>query len=269
MSNAIKAASQSTEVGYVPTKQQCHVVGAWHAFNLKSFENDFGRSRVYNPQFRNDGSVVFEWSDLGLISVGVEGLAEFARFLQDFAPAFDFSETILYVCMNGTLFPALPGDDKENCKATVERVQREKREAYEKTPEYAAAQERKALQEAEADTEMQAVLKDFRMDFDHLDMGRWLARYISAGDRIGAKVDLDEMYSRFERMGYVRNEGVTNPPTKPVGLEASIRYIVGQVMSFHKPEDANGFGPCVAHPMLGEWATDAVRLHLQTSIKDQ
>lgn len=256
------------EIAYVPTEQQRQVVGIWHAFRLAEFAEGSDH-HVYNPQMNNDGSVSFEWSDIGLLSKGVEGLAKFARFLQDSVPDFDFSATTLYVCMNGTLFPALPGDDEENCKATVERVNRERREAYEKTPEYAASQLRMANERAAAKAEMELVLRDFRMDFDYLEMGRWLARYILTGDRIGAEVDLDEMYSRFERMGYVRNEGVTNPPTKPVGLEASIRYIVGQVMSFHKPEDKNGFGPCVAHPMLGEWATDAVRKHLETSIEEQ
>jgi hypothetical protein len=250
------------------TKQQMYVLEAWRDYRQVYWDNHNDSPDISQPHMPDENSVAFKFEGLGLLAHGLLKLVDFLKYLETHYPKYSPNKCTVYLRMNGKLFPALAGDDEEICKATVERVNEEASAAYRLTPEYAASQAKMENSKREAAENMKQVLRDLRPDFDYLDMGRWLIRYIAGQDRIGADVDIAEMYTRFENMGYIRNEGVTVPTTRPVGLEANIRYIVGQVMSFHNPEDPDsGFGPCTAHPMLGEWAEKAVREHLETSIE--
>lgn len=250
------------------TKQQMYVLDAFRSYRGCYWDNHNTSPDISQPSLPDEQSVAFKFAGMGLLSSGLLKLVDFLKYLETHYPKYSPNKCTVYLRMNGKLFPALAGDDEEICKATVERVNEEASAAYRLTPEYAASEAKTTLYKEEAAANLQKILRELRPDFDYLDMGRWLVRFIDAQDRLGNGLDIAEMYKRFENMGYVRNEGVTVPTTKPVGLEAHIRYIVGQVMSFYNPEDpTNGFGPCTAHPMLGEWAANAVREHLETSIE--
>lgn len=251
-----------------PTKQQMFVLEAFRDYRGYHWDEHNCSAEISQPELTDDG-VFFRFEGMGLLSNGLLELVKFLKFLETEKPKYDPTKCVVSLRMNGKLFPALAGDDEEICKATVERVNDEAAAAYRTTPEYAEAQRQKVIREKNAAENFAQVLRDLRPDFSYLDMGRWLCRYIPAQDAVGSGIDIDEMYQRFENMGYIRNEGVFDPVVTPVGIEARVRYIVGQVMSFHRPEDPNsGFGPCCAHPRLGDFAEEAVRDHLASAIEN-
>lgn len=258
----------TNEVRANASKQQMFVLAAFRDYRKVWWDNHQDSCDITTPELLN-ADVVFSFEGLGLLYKGLLSLVDFLKYLETYFPDYAPDKCTVYLRMNGKLFPALAGDDEEICKSTVERVNEEYAAAYRLTPEYAASQARMEKSKLDAAENMKQIMHDLRPDFDYLDMGRWLIRFIEGQDRIGSGVDIAEMYKRFENMGYIRSEGVTVPTTRPVGLVANIRYIVGQVMSFYNPEDPDsGFGPCTAHPMLGEWAEKAVREHLETSIEN-
>lgn len=250
-------------------KHQKLVFESWKKWKHHVMDTTNSHVSIHDPKLFG-ANIEFTYDGMGLLTSGLERGIEFLRWMQDNVKGYDEDKIRVFILMNGKHFPILAADDLENCKATVERVNEEASAAYRKTPAYAIHQAELAKSKAEASENFKSILRELRPDFDYLDMGRWLVRYIAAQDRLGSGLDCAEMYQRFENMGYIRNEGITDPVTKPVGLEASIRYVVGQVMSFYKPEDeSKGFGPCSAHPMLGEFAAKAVKLHLESALEEK
>lgn len=267
----------STEISVVPhpnslaaraNKHQLIVIKGWRQW-AKSVWDETGQTVDINDPELEGVNVKFDYARMGYLYEGLTACAKFLRWLQDNVPEYDENEIVVSMGMNGNLYPVLPGDDDEICKATVERVNNEARDAYRKTAAYAEQQERQRKDRIAARKNMRKILRELRPNFSYLEMCRWLARFIPAQDTIGHGLNLDFMYMRFERMGYVRGEGVFKPPIKPVGIEAEVRYLVGQVMSFYRPEKPDGFGPCWAHPMLGEMAAKTVRKHLESAIEER
>lgn len=250
------------------SQQQMLIFEGWKNWRKEAWGKTNEGVNIYNPKLCG-AAVEFEYAGFGMLYVGVMELAKFARWMQDNVPEYDEDQTMMFVRMNGNLYSALAGDDEQNCKDTIERVNNDAREAYEKTHNYAEQQEKSRIRQEEARVNMEQLVRELRPDFDYLDMGRWLIRFVEGQDRVGSGVDFEYMNSRFEQMGYIRNEGVFVPLVKPVGLTARIRYTVGQIMSFYNPEHPKlGMGgPCTCHPMLGEWAADAVREHLESTIE--
>lgn len=249
-------------------KHQKLVFEAWREWKHHVMDTTNDLVRVVDPKLYGE-NISFSYGGIGLLTDGLQQGVAFLRWMQDNVKKYDEQKISVFIQMNGKHFPILPGDDLENCKATVERVNEEASAAYRATPAYALHQAELAKYKEDAAENLKNILRELRPDFDYLDMGRWLVRFIEAQDRTGNGLDCAEMYKRFENMGYIRNEGVTDPVTAPVGLEAGIRYVVGQAMSFYNPEDPTGFGPCTAHPMLGEFAAKAVKLHLETAIEEK
>ena len=250
-------------------EHQLIVAKGWVAWRKAVYAETGQGVQVSNPQLEGS-DIKMEFAGCGLIADGLMHAVTFLRWLQDNEPAYDETKVRLFIRMNETLYPVLAGDDLDNCKATVERVNEERADAYRKSPKGIEAARKSAAAQEAARLNLDQLIRELRSDFDYLDMGRWLVRYIEGQDRVGSGLDPAMMNARFEQMGYVRGEGVFDPPRKPVGLQADIRYIVGQVMEFYNPKDKVGiFGkPGVAHPLLGEWAATAVRKHLESTIEE-